>query len=231
MKKIVMIHTIQKTISSVGERIKTELEKVFPGQLKVYHMLDERFGEVDREQSPHEKQRERLDKLRYMVKAAELSKPDVILVACSTLSPQVRLLGRETKVPLVAIDGRALEYCGECKKKITVFATSANPVEPVLAGFRELADRKGIFLQTETVLWEKALPYLLKTDELRYREEVLQGARELRGKELVYLAQGSTGILQKEIEEIAGCEVVSSVPFCVEELKELLQRGGEALHV
>lgn len=219
-----MIHTIQKTISFVGKVIEDNLKRTVLEELKIYHMLDERLGEVDKEETFEQKQQERFQKLFYLIKAAELSEPDIILVACSTLSLEVHMLQESTKIPLVAIDESALEYCVDSEKKITVFATSSNPVEPVLIGMRALAEQKKKALSVEVVLCEEALPFLLQMNDVQYREKVLKAAQKLKGKELIYLAQGSTAVLQNQIKEICGCEVVSSIMFCEEELRQLLKK-------
>ena len=218
MKTLVLIHTTRSTLNHHEEQI----HEAIPGQLKIYNIYDSWFAEVDNSLSQEEKAARRLERLRVCIQLAELCRPDLIVVDCSTISMETDLLKAECKTPLIGVDDAMIRYCAARADSAVVLATSSNPVYPVVTRLEQAAAQIGRTLDLKVALCEEALPYLFSLDMERYTEIVLDCARQLRGSEMVILAQGSTAVIQKEIEDACQCPVISSPVFLIEEIRQVL---------
>jgi hypothetical protein len=184
-------------------------------------MLDEGFAIVDRTKTKQEIKDWRYKRLFLQLKSIEFDS-DIIIVACSTLSLEVQRLKQLFTVPVLAIDESLLAAVVNEQKSITLFATSPNPIYPILDGIEKLSGgRKKI---EHIMLCEEALPYLLSNDMEKFKTEVLNFfSRNNPETELLLFAQGSSSFLAEEISRITGCTILTSIDYCINDIKSLLR--------
>lgn len=218
MKTIVLLHTTKATLETYPKQIEKALN--FP--VRIFNMYDDYFATVDIAMPRKEKDDMRLRRLRCFLEAAELMHPDVIVVACSTISVEANRLRSSFSVPVLPMDDAMLEAASESDGRILVFATSPNPISPVTERLKTCAKRKHRNIEIEVSLCERALPYLLNNNREAYKKEVLEHIRHMPKADRIVLAQGSTASLQAEIEAACGCPVYSSPMYLYRQLQELL---------
>lgn len=218
MKTIVLLHTTMATLETYPRQIRESLE--FP--VRIFNMYDDFFASVDPSIDQEELNSLRLRRLRCFLEAAEIMRPDVIVVACSTLSVEADRLRSSFTVPVLPMDDAMLEAASDVDGKVVVFATSPNPILPVTARLAACARRKHRNIDIEVSLCERALAHLLNNDREAYTREVLAHLQNLPKADRIVLAQGSTAILQDEIEAACGCPVFSSPRFLIDQLHDLL---------
>lgn len=219
MKTIVLIHTVKSTLETYPNQIREALE--FP--VLIFNIYDDFFAHVDPEIPDAEKAEIRLRRLRCFLEAAEIMRPDAIVVACSTISIEAERLGKAYCVPVLQMDEAVLEAVSNEDGRVVVFATSPNPIPAVTSRLAGAAARKNRKIDIEVSLCEEALPYLLENDKTNYTRAVLEHVKHMPRGDKILLAQGSTAVLEKEISEISGLPVYSSPAYLIEQLRVLLR--------
>jgi hypothetical protein len=217
MKTIILFHTIKTTLNFFDRSIKKQIRE----PINIVNMLDEGFAAVDREKTKQEIKNWRYKRLFSQLKSVE-SDSDIIVVACSTLSLEVQQLKQLFSIPVLAIDDSLLTAVVNEQKPITLFATSPNPIDPILDRLGELSG--GHKKIDYIMLCEEALPYLLSNHMEKFKVEVLKFfSKNKPATELLLLAQGSSAVLTEEISELTGCTVLTSIDYCINDIKRLLR--------
>ena len=85
MKKVALIHTVK----SVNDTFAARIAKKMP-EVQTYNLLDD-FLAIDAN-ARGEFTKENLNRLFYLIKAAEMTDAQLIVTTCSTLTPWVCLL-------------------------------------------------------------------------------------------------------------------------------------------
>ena len=219
MKTITLIHTVKSmlltfdkmVIEATGEAIRT------------FNLYDDFLASPDPQRSAAAREQERLDRLYLLLKTAE-PVSDLAVVACSTLSVEVQLVRRFFRMPVLAIDDVMLREAVRLGVPLTLFATSPNPIEPVQVRLKDIAIAAGLLPpQVSIALCTEALPHLLANDLPGLRAQVLSYLENLYPKPAaVVLAQASTAFMREEIEQMCGCPVLSSIPYCLAEILQIL---------
>lgn len=219
MKRITLIHTVIPTLISYIELLKQSIGN----DVIVNDIYDGSFAAVDHRKSPEQLYQERFDRLYLLARAAQ-NNTDILIIACSTLSVEAQALKPLFAFPVVAIDDAMFRAAVTKNKRICLFATSSNPVEPCKRRLTETASEMHMQApQIDVVLCEEALPFLITNNLEEVRSISLSClAEHTENPELILLAQGSSGFMKNDIEECCKCEVMSALPYLFEEIKTLL---------
>lgn len=219
MKRITLIHTVRGMLDVLGPMI---LE-AFGHKVTVSNIFDESFAAVDTVQAPAELEWWRLNRLYMLLKASE-PVTDAAIVACSTLSVEVQLIKRFFHFPVLAIDDGMILDVVRSGQPLALFATSSNPVKPVLTRIADVARELGAQTPKVTVaLCDRALVHLIQNDMETFTQEVLRYFDTFESKaSVIVLAQGSTAFLKDKIAQKTGAKVVSSLEYCIADLKRAL---------
>ncbi|NBK22264.1 MAG: Asp/Glu racemase, partial [Spirochaetia bacterium] len=157
------------------------------------------------------------------IKACELTKPDLIVVTCSTLTPTVQLIRPFVGVPVVAIDDAMSEEAVKIGGKIKVVATAMSTIQPTINKLQQEADKAGVSITVDAQDHEVAYTAMRAGDMKTHDRLVLEMIEGVRGYDCIVLAQASMGHLQHQAEKIAGVPVLASPILCCEKVKRILK--------
>lgn len=210
MKKIVIIHTVKATLNKLSEEIRINTSK----GIEIYNIYDDYFAQLHEEIAFEHLQKIRLEKLELIIRAAELIRPDAIIVACSTLSLEANLLKKMFSTPVITIDEAMIDHVTELESSVVLFATSPNPVHSVVSRINASAAEKEKQINIKTVVCNEALPYLLNNDTEGLKEKVLECVKnEVPRNTAIVLAQNSSEFLKDDIGQITGSKVYCASPY------------------
>ena len=103
MKRVAIVHTVRPVLASFPQL----LEQVVGQPLKIHNLLDEFLASDPAEIGYFSV--ENRNRLFNDLKSCELTKADLIVVTCSTLTPAVQLIRPFINVPVVAIRMTAMD--------------------------------------------------------------------------------------------------------------------------
>lgn len=215
MTKIAVIYTVPSVYASFPALLREN----FPG-VTVVNTVDEYLASDPAEKG--EFTVTNLNRLHALLRCAEMTEPDAIVVTCSTLTPPAETLRPLIKTPLVTIDGMMLRTAVATGSKITLLATAQSTINPGVTGLKAAAAKAGKTVDIETVVCDAAYTAIKKMDKEAHDREVLAAAEKLKGRDVILLAQASMGHLRDEIQKRTGTPTFASPPLCIEELKQIL---------
>ena len=163
-----------------------------------------------------------MSRLNLLFRSAEMLCPNVILVACSTLSLEAFYLTDQFKTPIITVDSALIENVVKKEEKVALFATSPNPVYSVMTRLSEAAKEAGKSIEIDLLLCEEALPYLLANDTAALKNTVLTYLKKAEPQCPVVLAQYSSALFKKDIEELTGNKVYSAEDYLYDDVKSIL---------
>lgn len=216
MKRIALIHTVKSVLDSFEDSLRKEIG----GELLIHNTFDD-FLATDaavRGEFSIDNQ----NRLFYIMKAAELTHPDVIVVTCSTLTPTVTKLRGLFETPIIAIDDAMTRKAVQCGEKITIMATAQSTVEPTVQKLLHDADEAEKKITLSVIVCEEALTALKAQDKTTHDRLLKQAALSIKNQDVIVLAQASMGHLEEDIKRICGCTVLGSPRLCVAQVKEFL---------
>ena len=217
MVKVTLIHTVQSVLATFGNRIKDAIPDV-----KVVNTLDEFLAS-----DPDEKGEftvTNMQRLFSIVKCAEMTEPDAIVITCSTLSPTIEKIRPFIKVPVLTIDEGMIRKATKLGTKIMILASALSTIEPTKTKLLSEAQLLGKDIDISEIVCPDAYA-AIKAGDRQYHDEVIKKrALEIKGQDVVILAQASMAHLEDAIQKICGCTVLSSPNMCIEQLKEVLQK-------
>ena len=217
MKRVVLIYTVKSVLDSFEGKLRAAIKE----ELAVHNTFDDYLATDAGEKG--EFTQDNLNRLFYILKAAELTKPDAIVVTCSTLTPAVCTIRPFIGVPVIAIDDAMTKKAVTLGDRITIMATAQSTVEPTTQKLLHDAKEAGKEINIKSIVCPEAIAALKKGDKARHDELLRKVAAEnLARGEIVVLAQASMAHMQQEIERISGCPTLSSPDLCVAQTKELL---------
>nr|WP_321296487.1 aspartate/glutamate racemase family protein [uncultured Sphaerochaeta sp.] len=221
MKRIAMVHTVRPVLASFPEL----LEKVVGEKLKIHNLLDDFLANDPAETGVFSL--ENRNRLFNDIKACELTKPDLIVVTCSTLTPTVQLIRPFVGVPVVAIDDAMTEQAVRIGSKIKVVATAMSTIQPTINKLQQEADKAGVSITVDAQDHEKAYTAMRAGDMQTHDRLVLEMIEDVHGYDCIVLAQASMGHLQQQAQKIAGVPVLASPILCCEKVKRMLGGGAK----
>ncbi len=214
--KIAAIHTVPSVYASFPAL----LRETFPG-VEVTNTVDEFLAADPAVRGEFTK--ENLNRLCALLRCAEMTGADAIVVTCSTLTPPVETLRPLIRTPLVAIDGAMHRKAVATGSKITLLATAQSTIHPGCTGLAGAAAKIGKEVQVDAVVCDAAYDAIRKMDKATHDREVLAAAEKITGRDVIVLAQASMAHLQDEIQSRTGIPTLSSPALCMEELRTILQ--------
>ncbi len=216
-KLLVLIHTVSPLLD-VFDKLGAAL---LPG-VQLMHILDEPLLEFER-------QRERpaseiSARLQTHVAMAEQVGADVVLVTCSSVSPNVDDVRLEASIPVVKIDEAMIAQAITEGSQIGVVATAASTLEPTRQLLQSQAGVSGKKIEIELALVENALPALLSGDGAAHDNLVKKAVLELAQRvDVVVLAQASMARVLKVIPKAERkVPILSSPHLALEQVRQLL---------
>lgn len=217
MVKVALIHTVQSVLLTFEKRLKDEIEDA-----KVVNALDEFLASDPAEKGEFTK--DNMQRLFSIVKCAEMTQPDAIVVTCSTLSPIIENIRPFIKVPLITIDEAMIQKAAESGSKITIMATADSTVEPTKTKLISEAKKQNKELDISVIVCPDAY-IAIKAGDQQYHDEIIKRrALDIKQQDVVILAQASMAHLEDIVQKICGCTVLSSPRMCIAQLKETLNR-------
>jgi len=161
-----------------------------------------------------------LNRLHALLRCAEMTEPDAIVVTCSTLTPPVETLRPLIATPLITIDGAMLRQAVATGSAITILATASSTVEPAKIGLTREGDKLGKKLDFNVLVSAAAYAAIKKLDKVTHDREVLAMAKTIKGSDVIILAQASMAHLEEEIQNLTGIPTLSSPKLCMKEVKK-----------
>jgi Asp/Glu/hydantoin racemase len=215
--KVALIHTVQSVLLTFGNRLKGAINDV-----KVVNTLDEYLASDPAEKGEFTKGN--MQRLFSIVRCAEMTEPDAIVVTCSTLSPTIEKIRPFIKVPLITIDEAMIRKAAEVGSKITIMATADSTVGPTRTKLLSEAKKLNKEIELAVIVCPDAY-VAIKAGDQRYHDEIIKRrALEIKQQDVVILAQASMAHLEEIIQKICGCTVLSSPSMCIAQLKETFKK-------
>ena len=217
MKRVAMIHTVRPVLGSFPQL----LQEVVGEEIIMHNILDDFLASDPAEIGCFSQ--ENMNRLFNDLKSCELTKADVIVVTCSTLTPAVQQIRPFIRVPVVAIDDAMTEQAVRLGRKIKVVATAMSTLKPTIAKLEQEAKLAGVTIEVDAQDNEPAYTAMRKGDMATHDALVLKMIEEVKGYDCIVLAQASMGHLQAKAQEIAKVPVLGSPILCCEKVKKILK--------
>jgi Asp/Glu/hydantoin racemase len=145
---------------------------------------------------------------------------DAILFTCSAFGPCIEAVAREqARIPVLKPNAAMIEQAAARGRKIGLLSTFA----PTLASMPPEFPRS---LEVVPKLASGALAALDRGDRAEHDRLVVEASRELRGCDLIALAQYSMAPAAALVAEASGLPVLTTPDSAVLKLKELLAVAG-----
>lgn len=217
MFRIALIHTVRSVIETFEKKIIDAIEDV-----KIINTLDEYLASDAAERG--EFTTDNLNRFFYIIKCAEMAEADIIVVTCSTLTPAVEKVRPFIKVPVIAIDEAMLNKAAQFGGKITIMATAESTLSPTKNKLLKEAEKFEKNVEISTILCTEAFTALKNGNKQLHDEILKKEALAIKDQDIVILAQASMAHLDKTIEKICGCTVLSSTDLCIKQIKQILKK-------
>lgn len=218
MAKVSLIHTVQSVLLTFDKKIKESIHDV-----KIVNTLDEYLASDPAEKG--EFTVTNMQRLFAIIKCAEMTEPDAIVVTCSTLSPTIEKIRPFITVPLITIDEAMIRQAAAAGSKITILATAESTVGPTKAKLLSEVQKLNKEVEVSVIVCPDAY-VAIKAGDREYHDEIIKRrALEIKQQDVVILAQASMAHLEDIVQKICGCTVLSSPRMCIAQLKETLEKG------
>ncbi|MDF2502067.1 MAG: Asp/Glu/hydantoin racemase [Anaerosporomusa subterranea] len=218
MAKVSLIHTVQSVLVTFDKRIKNVIDDV-----KIVNTLDEYLASDPEERGKFTVNN--MQRLFSIVKCAEMTESDVIVVTCSTLSPAIEKIRPFIKTPIITIDEAMICKAAETGSKITIMATAESTVEPTKNKLLSEVKKINKAIDLSVIVCPEAYVAIKAGDKEYHDEIVKRRALEIKQQDVVILAQASMAHLEDIVQKICGCTVLSSPRMCIAQLKETLEKN------
>ncbi len=217
MKKIAIIYTVRPVLASFAPALEKKLDE----KVTFHHLLDDFLASDPGETGVFSKTN--LQRLFNDVKNCEATGADLIVVTCSTLSPHLPLIQPFVSVPIVAIDDAMVKKAVEMGTNITVLATASSTVGPTVQKIKREGERQGKELIVTSSYDEIAYEAMKKGDLATHDERVLQRIKEVKGSDVIVLAQASMTHLVELSRKVTNIEVVGSIDLCHDLIAKMIK--------
>lgn len=215
MKKIAVIHTVPSVYASFPALIKENVSGAV-----VTNTVDE-FLSSDAI-ARGEFTANNLNRLYFLLRCAEMTAPDAIVLSCSTLTQGAAKLRPLISVPIVTIDGLMLREAVAKGAKITVLATAICTVQPAKEGLAAEAAAIGLHADIDSLVSDEAFVAIKRLEKEKHDRLVKEAAAGIKNRDVIVLAQASMSHLEEDIAKQTGIPTLSSPRFCMTELKRVL---------
>ena len=207
-KSIVVLHGLHQTIKLIEPMLAETLPDV-----RVFHMVDQFLswqpdyvGEFTAENS---------HRLYLLLKAAELTGADAILMVTSTPCLYADPFKSAISIPVIGIlDAVVARVAMMDVGKVGLFSTAPASSDTTL----ELLRRYGAKMEIEQIICREAIEALRLGNQQLHDSLVIENAAHLRDFELIVLTQLSSNPLAQAFGEACGCPILLPSELCMEDL-------------
>jgi Asp/Glu/hydantoin racemase len=215
MYKIALIHTVPSVLNTFGDRVKKKINNV-----KIVNTLDEFLASDPAEKGKFtQKNKNRLFKL---IKCAEMTEADAIVVTCSTMTPTVEKIKPFISIPLIAIDDEMIKKAVKIGTNITVMATAESTIDPTVSSLKIQEKKQNKTININILHCPSAYDAIKSNNKKFHDKKIIEKAHEIKNADVVILAQASMAHMEDEVEKICGCKVLSSPNTCINKLEKIL---------
>lgn len=219
MEKIALIHTVQSVLNTFESDVKKVIKNV-----KITNILDEFLASDTGEKGEFTMNNK--NRLFQIIKCAEMTEADAIVVTCSTLSEVVEDIRGFVHIPIITIDSAMITRAVELGTNITVMATAESTLAPTTNKLLKEAKRINKEININVICCPEAYSAIKNGNNMLHNEILKRKALEIKQQDVVVLAQASMAHMDEKIEKIAGSIVLSSPKLCINELKEILRKNN-----
>jgi Asp/Glu/hydantoin racemase len=217
MKRIVLVHTVK----SVYDSFEMELRMILKTEVKVNNILDDFLATDPADTgffSPANTMR-----LMHDLLNAQMSGADLIIVTCSTLTPQVVKLRQFFSIPIMAIDDAMCQKAVEKSSRLAVLATAQSTVNPTLEKLETEGQLQNKEIRLTSFCCPEAIAELKKGNREKHDTLVLEMAKKVSSADGIILAQASMAHLQSQVQELTGLQTYSSPLLCMHAVAAMLE--------
>jgi len=152
---------------------------------------------------------------------------DIIICTCSSLTPYVPRVQPFLSIPLVAIDATMAENALKYGSNILIVATADSAIESAVTQVRIHADAVGMACRIASICCDDAGQIMRDGKDLAEHDKILlERLRDIRGYDVLILAQLSTAHLAEQIQHDTGIPVLTTPGLCIADLKKYLAKTG-----
>lgn len=196
---LTVLHTGLTTVPVIGRQIKD----ILPKDVVVRHVVDDSLL-IDTRLAGYMTD-DVANRIVDYVKLAESHGSACVLFACSSVGPAADLAQKVVKIPVLKIDVPMAEAAVERGPRIAILATVSTTLKPTRGLVEKAAQEKGVKVEIETRLSDKAFDKLSEGDVEEHNRlligDIIKAAAEF---DVVVLAQASmTNILPALSEEVS----------------------------
>ena len=163
-------------------------------------------------------------RLLGQIASAEEAGADAVMVTCSSIGPGVAVAQKLFDIPVIRVDEAMAEKAVGMGRRIGVAATLRTTLEPTIALLREKAAESGRKIDIVESVSDGAFEAVLSGDTQTH-DRILKDSlvRDLKGADVIVLAQASMARVVKELPEgKLTVAVLSSPELAVQRAKEVL---------
>lgn len=198
-KVLTVLHTGFTTVPVIGRQIK----EILSPDIVVRNVVDDSLL-VDTRKAGYMTE-DVANRLVSYVKMAESHGSDCVLFACSSVGPAADMARKEVKIPVLKIDEPMAEAAVNRGRRIAIIATVGTTLKPTRDLVEKAAKERGVEVQIETFLNDKAFDILSAGDVVGHNrlliDDIVKRASEF---DVVVLAQASmTNILPDLPDEVS----------------------------
>ncbi len=196
---LTVLHTGLTTVPVIGRQIKD----ILPKDVVVRHVVDDSLL-IDTRLAGYMTD-DVANRIVDYVKLAEGHGSACVLFACSSVGPAADMAQKVVKIPVLKIDVPMAEAAVERGPRIAILATVSTTLKPTRGLVEKAAQEKGVKVEIETRLSDKAFDKLSEGDVEEHNRlligDIIKAAAEF---DVVVLAQASmTNILPALSEEVS----------------------------
>ncbi|ARD49059.1 aspartate/glutamate racemase family protein [Sporosarcina sp. P33] len=158
-----------------------------------------------------------------MANTAQEAEVDVIIVACTVLTPIVDLVKPFVSIPIIAVDKPMLDLAVTNYTKIGVVATNAPSGPATKKQLEGIAKEQNKQIIVETAIDTQAMIELKSGEIANHNELNVKAAQKLKdlGCEVIILAQITQAVAEERVKEV-GLPVLTSPTEAAKTIKKLI---------
>ena len=220
MKKLMLLHTVKSVCDSFENALSQELGS----DVIIDSMLDTFLANELKRNDGEFTETNRL-RFVYDLESLELSRPDMIVVTCSSLSVLIPNLRPFFRTPIIAIDDEMCKKALELGDRIAILATSLGASNSLEWKLDNLSKESGRDVHLESFCSPDAMEALQRGDRENHDNLVLDMARKVsRPFDVIVLAQASMAHTRMAIERECRINTLDSPSLCIEQVKKMLSK-------
>ena len=155
--------------------------------------------------------------------AIEETGAEIIICTCSSLSPHLDIAREKITIPIVAIDAKMAEITIANGKDILIIGTAETAIESAQKQLNEESINTNTECKISSLYCSEA-GIIMRSggDKSEHDRIILSMSNEMKGHDVIVLAQLSMAHLGKELEQLTGVKVLTTPMLCLEDLKNYL---------